>query len=465
MTITFVGVGTAATAVNAGVTPGVPAGVAVGDLVLIHAGARSSGASVVLPSGWAHVGSGTGQRVIGRFWQTGDAMPLVTFTGTVAGDDTIAQACALRGVAPGTLTGLRYIESSQSNVSAQNIAYPAADVDHDGRALIIAAWKQDDASSVANPTGFSAIATTSSTAGNDMLLTWKYAIQTTAADLAAGSMTVTGGVAALSSAVVIGLSPAAALTVDEQDVWPPRNLITLSGLDVGDDVELYRVVGGERTLVRAGAVEDHDATAFLRVDAELPFGVPVQYLAVVNGEDEYTSAAVTYQLPGGKVALTDAVTGLAAEVVIGAWPSRRRERQADRFNVGGRTVIVSGDVGGFTGQLELILETWAGVEQVLATVAGATEGVLQLRQPGGYNGVDCYVSVTAVDEQRWSQDGTDDRRRIVLDVTEVEAWAPELEATGFTLQDIADAYDGQTLQDIADDYATLLALAQGEFGS
>lgn len=255
---------------------------------------------------------------------------------------------------------------------------------------------------------------------------------------------------------------AVAIAADEQPSWPPRVLISVTGLTIGDSVDLYRVVAGEATAVRAGQFLQATDTSLLRIDAELPFGVPVAYRAVVNGTD-YDTSATTYTLPGGKVALTDAVTGLAAEVVILTWPEKQRQRAASVFDVAGRNVVVSGAYPQFTAAIELFCESWSQTESVLALLAGATSGIVQIRQPGGYEGVDCYVHVSGHRERRWSQDGSDPRRVHALDVEEVSGWAPVLEASGYTLQDIADVYTGLTLDDLSDDFATLLAVAQGEF--
>ncbi|MBQ1042363.1 hypothetical protein KBX03_07575 [Micromonospora sp. C72] len=260
---------------------------------------------------------------------------------------------------------------------------------------------------------------------------------------------------------------AVAITATQQDVWPPRVLISVTGLTVtgtADSVDVYRETGGERTPVRAGSTSAVTDTAFLVIDAELPFGVPVTYVAVVDGNTEYSTGPTTYVLDNGKVAITDAINGSAAEVVILAWPDKTRTRQATVFRVGGRNAVVSGDLGMFEGDIELYVETTSGLENLIATLENATEGVVQIRQSGekAYDGVDCYVAVLGVTERRWSQDGSDPRRRVVLNVAEVEGWAPALEARGTTLQDIANAYDGLTLQDIANDYPTLLDLAQAD---
>jgi hypothetical protein len=163
------------------------------------------------------------------------------------------------------------------------------------------------------------------------------------------------------------------------------------------------------------------------------------------------------------VALTDAITGLAAEVVIGAWPSKSRTRRSSRFTLAtGKTVVVAAPPAQFEGQIELFIETDSSRRNLQDLLDGATASVIQIRQPGGYEDVDCYVAVLGYDVQRYSQDGTDERRTVALDVVEVDGWSLTLVSAGYTLQDLADVYDGLTLQDLADDYATLLLLAQAE---
>jgi hypothetical protein len=258
---------------------------------------------------------------------------------------------------------------------------------------------------------------------------------------------------------------AVALTATEQDVYPPRVLLTVTDLSLGDTVQLYRVVGGDRTAVRAGADNAVDDPSFVRIDAELPFGVPVSYVAVVNDDFEFSTSSVTYALPGGKVVVSDAITGNAVEVVILAWPDKTYERRAAVYRVGGRNVAVVGDYGMFTGDIEFYTELTSTRDELVDLFASATEGVIQIRQPGGYDGIDSYVAVLGVTERRFSPDGSDQRRTHLVRAAETEGWAPALEATGYTLQDIADAYDGLTLADLAGDFDTLLEVAQGDFSA
>lgn len=248
-----------------------------------------------------------------------------------------------------------------------------------------------------------------------------------------------------------------------QSVYPNRVAVSVTGLTIGNDVVIYRSVGGERTLLRGGTHSAITDVSVVNVDAELPFGVPVTYIARVNDATEYSTSATSYTLTGGKVAVTDAITGLAAEVIVLAWDEKGYNRVSSIFKVGGRNVVVSGDLGMFQGSVELFTETTSSGDNLRAVLEGATSGVVQVRQPGGYDGVDSYLAVLAATERRFSQDGSDERRVWALEVAEVEAWASTLTTREFTLQDIGDAYTGQTLNDLSGDYATLLAVAQGTY--
>ncbi|WP_328850255.1 hypothetical protein OG994_16615 [Micromonospora globbae] len=233
------------------------------------------------------------------------------------------------------------------------------------------------------------------------------------------------------------------ITVNTQDVYPPRALVTVTGPGVGDSIEVYRVVAGERTLLRAGSSESLTDSSFLVLDAEMPFGVPVSYLAVVNGVLEYVTGSTTYTLSGGLPVVTDAISGLAAQAVILAWDEKRYGRPSSRFQVGGRNVVVTDDWGQFDGTIEFVTESTSQRDNLMTVLTDATEGVVQIRQPGGYDGVDSYVSVVGATERRFSQDGTDQRRIIAVDAVETDPWALTVEARGYTLQDIADAYPAE----------------------
>jgi hypothetical protein len=237
------------------------------------------------------------------------------------------------------------------------------------------------------------------------------------------------------------------------DSWPPRVTLAVTGLTVGDVVTVARQVAGVRTAVRGGDGVTVDDVALVAVDAELPFGVPITYRAVVNNADAASAGPTTYTLTGGKVALSDPITAQAVEVVITAWPDKESGRASSAFAVGGRTVVVSGPWGMWSGSLTVMTETDTARENLAGLLASATDGILQLRQPGPYGGVDCYLVVLSARESRWSQDGTDQRREWTLTAAQVEAWAADLATRGFTFTDVDAAYTGLTFAQLAVDFA------------
>lgn len=261
-----------------------------------------------------------------------------------------------------------------------------------------------------------------------------------------------------------------AIAAAAQNVYPPRVQVSVTGLTVGDALDVYRSVAGQRTLVRGGHVDELADTAFVIIDAELPFGVDVTYVAVVDGSTEYSTSATSYTLTGGKVALSDAITGQAAEVVILNIGDQTYGRDSARMRVAGRWVVVTGPAGQAEGSYDLYTETTSAHQNLLALLAAATESTVQIRQPGisavsgePYDGVDAYLAVDGWTVRRFSQDGSDPRRITTIQYAVTDSWAADLEARGFTYQEMVDAYSGQTYDDLAGDYATYLDLAQADF--
>jgi hypothetical protein len=465
VTITYIGAGTAATGNNVAVQPVVHASTQPGDMVLVLASIRNSGVGTVnLPTGWSRLSGSNNVSVLGKVWLTGDVIPSITFTGGVANADTIAQSVTLRGVEP-LLNDAIGASFGQLNGSAQNLAIPALDVPGDNHIVLAFLWKQDDCTTIANFGSFVTASLTNSTVGDDACQTIKYSIQTTETDVSSATLTVTGGAAAISRAIMIALRPAASLVVTEQNVYPPRATVAMSGMTLGDQLDVYRQVAGQRTLVRGGHVDSVVDTGFFVIDAELPFGVPVSYVAVINGRVEYTSSATTYSLPRDHPVLTDAISGLSAECIIMAADDKVFSRDSARFRVSGRNLVVGAPFGQAEGRYELFFETTVGRENLMDLLANATEGVVQLRQAltGTYEDVDAYISVDQISVSRYSQDGSDPRRLVTINYAEVQPWSDELLATGWTYADVETFYSGIAYTDAAGDYATYLDAVQGDF--
>lgn len=207
---TFVAAGTSSTGSSGSRTPGLPAGAAAGDLVLIWASTRNSGTGTVdTPAGWTALAVSGNTALLGRVYDGSWSMPTVTFSGGAANEDTIAQSCALRGMCP-DLDLIVKNSQAQLNSSAQDVGLPNLTVRQDRCVVLYLCWKQDDMTAATSaPSGFTEIQEATSAAGNDASQVWGYSIQTTQADIIAGtspiSITITGGASAISRGLMVAL--------------------------------------------------------------------------------------------------------------------------------------------------------------------------------------------------------------------------------------------------------------------
>lgn len=205
--MSFVSAGTAAHAVNASVSPGLPAGWAQGDLLLLLAAIRNSGAGTPdTPAGYTLLVDAANVRLYGKIAGSSESGPTVTFTGGVANADTSAQMAALRGVA------LNPVDFATAlNSSAQDIITPGFDLDEaiSLAALIYFGWKQDDWTSVDVVTSGTEIGEPDTTTGDDQGIVWDYRLITTFSFTAVATRTfvVTGGAAAISRSGVAVFEP------------------------------------------------------------------------------------------------------------------------------------------------------------------------------------------------------------------------------------------------------------------
>lgn len=215
-TAAFVAAGAIANGNNAGVTPALPAGITpdVGQLLLIWATIRNSGTGVPDDeSGWRTLATFGNTKLYGRYYVTGDVAPQITFTGGVANADTQARMFAFSSLSMAFASGTKLVPAvhTQLNGSAQNIDYPALTVNRTGSTALIFAWKQDDWTGVAPPSGYTEMADNATTTGDDSGIAAYYNLS--GATAAAGTLTVTGGASAISRAVVLALRPLKLATV------------------------------------------------------------------------------------------------------------------------------------------------------------------------------------------------------------------------------------------------------------
>lgn len=208
-TITYGAVGTASHANNASVTPGLPASLAQGNLMVMIAAIRNSGTGVPsTPAGWTRLpvfGSTANVQAFAKIAGSSESAPTVSFTGGVANADTTAQIIRLAGkwnsASSVLVGGASYLNASAQDINIPALAKPIAD-----NAIVLAVgWKQDDFTSVATLSGMTEIAEASTTTGDDQSLVWDYVVQTTAAEIAATSFTVTGGASGISRGAIFAL--------------------------------------------------------------------------------------------------------------------------------------------------------------------------------------------------------------------------------------------------------------------
>jgi hypothetical protein len=199
----FVGVGTAAHANNASVTPGLPAGQIAGDTLIMFTNIRDFGATASA-TGWTPLLSLLNNQFFYKISVgAGEVAPTVNFTGGPANASTSAQIAAFRNLDPTLVTHTNAFGSSQ-NVVTDGFVMPR------GNAVIIwAMWRQDDHTSVATLTGLPGIAEigdTSTTLGDDQGMAWDYLIQLDAIQIPGMEFVVTGGASAFNRGIALMLA-------------------------------------------------------------------------------------------------------------------------------------------------------------------------------------------------------------------------------------------------------------------
>ncbi|MFB7736162.1 hypothetical protein ACFC08_17610 [Streptomyces sp. NPDC056112] len=488
MTISYVGSGATASGASS-VTVAYPSAPSAGQLgVLQVVSGHATEAVPSTPSGWTLAGTlsggggtfgaGTGPRRLTwfvRVMRGGDTQPTTAIPSgssgsVIAGTITLLARSAGTGWRWASSLGDRTTSSTAFTATGQSpLTFKAGDFCWLGYAL------------PASGTTFTAQGATATgvTFGTVTANRVTSAVATgNAARTAAGSVAVSSGAASIAPTItatlsVAGTGVAGMLRIREassdvnaapQSVFPPRNLVSVTGL-AGDDitsVTVYRQAGTALTPVRAAAgVDTTGANVLLRVDAEQPFGVAHNYavdLTDVNGSTwRAYSGPITSTVDGDVI--SDAVRGVGAKVFIEEWPEKRRSREATTFNVGGRLVVVGKPRSAAQSTITVSTDTSEDGDNLQDILDHATEGILLIRKQISLEGVDGYQALIEDSERRqW----TIAYRLWELSTAETEPWPDVLEASGFTLQDVAN--NVSTLSDLAAQFATLLAVALYDFG-
>lgn len=488
MTISYVGIGAVAQHTDT-ITVAYPAGASAGQLAILQvASGHPSDSQPITPSGWTLAGSfdggggtfgsGTGPRRVTMFVRElagSDAQPTTAIPAGSSGS-VITGAIVLLSRSAGT--GWRWAwEAGEDTVSGTSFSAPCSTA---------ATWTPGDfvwlgfslpSSTTGIPTqGITAtgitFGTTTGRLSSGAAIGNGVRIGSASTSVSSGSATAMPTITATLGASTTGV--AGALRIREassdvnataQSVFPPRNLVSATGL-TGDDIvtaTLYRQVGTTLTPVRAASGIDVTGQAsLLRIDAEQPFGVGLNYAAVLV--DLYGNQWTVYSGPITSTVtddvISDAIRGVGVPVMIESWDDKKRTREATQFNINGRLVVVGKKRSAAQAVVTVSTDTDDDGDTLQDILDQATEGTILIRKQVTLSGVDGWLALLDDDEKRSWQTPY---RAWDLDTVEAEAWPDVLEAAGFTLQDIANNFS--TLQDISAFFTgTLLDIALYDFG-
>jgi hypothetical protein len=275
-----------------------------------------------------------------------------------------------------------------------------------------------------------------------------------------------GATLRMDSVVLLPTLPAFTATADDD-----LGLVTLvlRELDTGDDLTLYRVVGGQQSLVRGpdGWVNNFTLISdeLTYEDYEAPLGVPVYYRRetydTTTGDLSGTgsTSAVTLSVPDPSDCWIKDVLQPQRNVRLRASvaPDWTRPIEQTEYRVRGRrnSVILSDVRGGLTGTLKVWTES--DDDRAALHFALDTGNVLLFQFQPGLGLDDLYASVGQADEPRFVPYGGEPLRQWALPLTESDAPIGGVGGTaGWTVQDVATTWD--TVTDLSAAYATVLDL-------
>jgi hypothetical protein len=275
-----------------------------------------------------------------------------------------------------------------------------------------------------------------------------------------------GATLRMDSVVLLPTLPAFTATADDD-----LGLVTLvlRELDTGDDLTLYRVVGGQQSLVRGpgGWVQNFTLISdeLTYEDYEAPLGVPVYYRRetydTTTGDLSGTgsTSAVTLTVPDPSDCWIKDVLQPQRNLRLRASvaPDWTRPIEQTEYRVRGRrnSVILSDVRGGLTGTLKV----WTESDDDRASLHFAldTGNVLLFQFLPGLGLDDLYASVGQADEPRFVPYGGEPLRQWALPLTESDAPIGGVGGTaGWTVQDVATTWG--TVTDLSAAYATVLDL-------
>ena len=223
-TLSFVAAGASSATNGSAPTPGLPAGLAIADLLIAVFYSRENvDGTVSISSGWAQLyNDRTSGGLLGvwyRQYQSGDAAPTFTLGGHAtgnSGDSAIAQICAFRG--EDRTDEIDVSGAVSTNASAQNIGAISGITLAANDAVVVIGGKRDDWTSVATLSGdsltWAEVGEPDTTSGADAGLVWDYAIDGgSGATVTAKTFAVTGGASADGKGVMFSINVAVTQTL------------------------------------------------------------------------------------------------------------------------------------------------------------------------------------------------------------------------------------------------------------
>lgn len=212
ITPTYIGAAAAATVTtsagaSASVTPTLPSGLVLGDIVFIAlANTKATAVLPAAPAGWTQLGTTTdGLGLYVADWTASLTAPALTVTGLAGGDKVIGKAVGLRNASP-LLANIQ----GQVNTASANIAFPAFIQAAGAVGGPLVMFVRSINTSVSSPVN------TNDTATGWSLLTWEIV----PASYGAGSVTVTGGVSATGSVLQAAMFARPFVTQETGNVTP-----------------------------------------------------------------------------------------------------------------------------------------------------------------------------------------------------------------------------------------------------
>jgi hypothetical protein len=488
VTISYVSAGALAQHTDT-VTPALPVGATAGQLAILQVVSGHPSDSVPsVPSGWSLGGTFSGGG--GSFALNAGPRRLTFFLRVLIGGDA-APITAIPAGGSGSLIGARVFTLARTAGTGWRWAVSFGEDATSGTAFSATgstaltwtvgdfcalgyAWNTQTASTSARAmtaTGITFNAATSHlgdaiTSGNGGRLTMADESVTAGSGTQAPTLTATLSAAATGVAGAVRVREASSdVNAVAQSVFPPRNLVSATGL-TGDDittVTLYRQAGTDLTAVRAASgITVTGQSSFLRVDAEQPFGISLNYAAVltdVNGA-QWTVFSGPITSTVSSDVISDAIRGVGAAVRTESPLGWKRDRDATQFNVNGRVVVVGKPRSARSGTITVRTETDEDGDALNSVLDNATEGTILIRKQTSISRLDgTYALLDDSEDPNWY----DEFRWFALNVVKGDDWPDAMEAAGFTLQDIANNFS--ILSDIAAFFpGTLLDIALFDFG-